>query len=644
MADIRTTLSIYQSGSDFGSPRTDRSDVTHLTKQFIAGRSFRQWLTANIQGLAPGWTVSSRQIGVNTPSISAPFISVNVKNSNPSTTTWPDWVIDIYHPTRAWVLDDLRYTEIDGYNDYDQLHKKFDPWSGGIGIAIRMERDGNDIVMPNGRSQIFYSTPNNGVVALDYNYTFTTVQNGVDSVVGGFGPDIILSESISHTEAEENFRVRKLNPIENDITGKKLFVGGSDDDFLSGGKDDDFLIGDRLNNYELYLNRAALEKNIPDAFSDNRKRLLNYQPPDYNAAPVNRFDRGLGGYISVAATVSPKPPNSFRLLRPGNDTIRGNGGNDTIYGDGNINDINELYNYKTEAQTYQGWKRLPSGKDDWTKLRIGADFIDGGTGNDEIYAGYGSDAVIGGQGYDVIFMGDQIIAPDYQPLWGPKIVWGNAYNDLKDLTPDLFILGDLYTSEEELKSTDAAKYDEQKAKEKEVKTTWTNIIVNLGAQAFSKATYGLSGLAKTIFNYFTTKNNSSEKIAQEPTVLDGTTVIRDFGPRDLLAVKIRKNELLEASPTSLEANANGVYPFNPLVGNGTKGFGYKFTNSPAAGKAYTRLMLEGYSGKLYEIARVDSNTSYDGLSITDGATYLLLGGSDYANGKFPIWNPGGLTN
>jgi hypothetical protein len=594
----------------------------------VSGRSWKYH--TDLKGGEIYWYINSRKIAVDTAGVKGDFVSFKVVNSRPEAGYWTDWVIDVFDPTRYWWTEN--FSTDYGYNDYRQTTFRLgsrDSYSerDNIGLAVRMEQYGNDIVIPNGRGETYGYD-----IQFDYAYTFVTVQNGVDSVVGGFGMDVILSESLDYSRALEKFQ-NKFNIDENNLEGSKFFVGGSDDDFLSGGRDSDLLVGDRFNNYELYLNREALSQNVPTLFEDNKKRLLSYQPPDFNNGSVSRtFDRGLGKSISHIDD----DDAAYRLLRPGNDVIHGNGGADIIYGDGNIDDINELYHFKAEY-TQSTYLAAPSNKRDWSKLHIGADFIDGGSGNDEIHAGYGSDAIIGGQGSDIIYIGDQIIAPDYQPLWGPKVVWGSAYNDLQDVSPDLFVLGDLYTQEIQIKSKEAARYDEEQKQKDAIASKWTDFLVDIASQAASEITGGLSDLAISIFSLFASNQTTADKIVEKPKNADGLTLIRDFGGRDLLAVKIRYDELLLASSNaSAEAPVNPAnYPFNSLIGTGAQGQGYVFTYSPTAGESYTRMILEGYTGKLYEIKRVA-----DPLTAPDGV-YLLLGADGYAMDGYKIWNPGG---
>jgi hypothetical protein len=619
MSSFSTNLSLYASGYP-GRGSTLSQDVTGLTQQRHVGRSARQW--SEITKIdVPNYDLKSRLISVTTPTGPADFVSFNVKHQNPPQNQygdWADWVVDIYNPSRRW---DPQYRNwIARYSDYEPLND--------IGIAIRMENYGNDIVIPNGRG-MYYRGHEGGLrysPMTDYHYTFTTVQNGEDSVIGGFGPDYILSESLTYVEAVERNSKKFNTSRSNNIRGSKLFVGGSDDDFLSGGMEGDLLVGDRLNGYELYLNREALDSNIPDSVVNNRRRLLNYQPPDYNNVKNTDNPRdntfpffGLGKFTDLEEPIFGK---SQWLWRPGNDVIHGNGGADTIYGDGNgEQELYELFRYK-QAASDRGKSILPPGKGDWSKIRIGADFIDGGDGNDVIYGGFGSDAIIGGYGSDIIYTGDQIIAEKYEPVWGPKVIWGGGYQQ-SDESPDLFVLGNLFTDEDQMDSR-IQDVKNQQAISQAVTNKWLGVVSAVASAVASKVTDGLSDLFLTLFDIFTA-DTSTASSAKPPNALDGLTIIRDFGDKDVLMLKIRNDELMVGSKAPLEAPTSNKYDYNPLVGSGAKGKGVRVDYTPKAGSSFAHLFLEGYDKPLYVLGRVDRDTRPD----TDG-TYLLLGGAEYS--------------
>jgi hypothetical protein len=636
VASYRTRLSLYFSGPSYlDLPKTDKADVTYKTTQLNVGDQGGEWEYHTNIPSDSYWSVMSRKRNFNTKSISGNFISFKVVNGRPDVTPWPDSVLDIYDPKRVWQTD--KYVEND-YNDYfqeeDELRgDEYLPWRRRVGLAIRMDTNGNDIIIPNGRGQVRsyknISSRDKPALSIDSDFTFIVTQNGVDSSIGGFGQELIFAENVKYTEAEAALR-RKFNQSESNFGGSKFFVGGSDDDLLAGGKDVDLLVGDRFNGFELYLNRSALSANIPGALGENKQRLLNYQPDDWNN---NRlfgvgYSRGLGNSISVGW---------IRFLRPGSDIIHGNGGNDYIYGDSNTDDTTELYHFKAAMFDDDGEPRpsaySPSGRSPWSSLRIGADFLDGGTGNDEIHAGYGSDAIIGGQGSDLIYLGDQIIAGGYAPLWGPKIAWGSSYKDLTDESPDLFVLGDILTQEAQINAgavEDTAKRTQEEAVAKE----WGSAVTDVIESGLDIVTDGLFGLAKSLFGLFRVDDSRADAVTESPTDLDGCTVIRDFGKKDLLAIKIRGDESIEASRLTKDISATkNKYGFNPLVGKGVKARdSIKFSVQPKAGESFNRLILEGYTGSLYEVARISDaeDMAKYGITPADGDIYLLLGGDRYA--------------
>jgi Ca2+-binding RTX toxin-like protein len=632
MTTYRTRLSVYQSGQGSGS--TNTKDVSGLTSQFDVGLSGRQWTSHNISGGFSNYAISSRKIPIDTPSIRGNFISFNAKNLSPQNGQWSDWVVDIFDIARNVITDKVE--TLDGYNDYFQRFRGFaykEP--PNIGMAIRLEQYGNDIVMPNGRGEIMYGLGREydpRFPTFDYHYTFVIVQNGVDSVVGGFGNDIILSESMSYVDAEAKYRL-KLNSAENNIGGSKFFVGGSGDDFLSGGRDGDLLIGDRFNNYELYLNREALSKNVPVAFEENAKRLLNYQPPDYNNGNYNGKDidwtRGIGKENSISGDgmYNGQGYGQMWFNRPGCDVIHGNGGDDIIYGDGNIEDINELYHFKQAANEYG--MVAPNGQENWSSLLIGADFIDGGSGNDVIHAGYGADAIIGGKGSDIIYCGDQIVAPEYQPLWGPKIVWGGAYKDKTDLTPDLFVVGDMYTQESQLMSAEDIKNIAKEAEEKAVSDKWVNFFQSITDPIASDAQKNLISFFTSLASLMSKDQSSVPDVSvKETNSLVGVTVIRDFAANDLMTLKIRVGEGMKGSGAVVPFDYNAgsgkssLYPFNPIIDGGVQARGKSVVVTQKAGNPFDGVILEGYTGNLWKL---------NSQTLEDGSRLLLLGGDAYSS-------------
>jgi hypothetical protein len=643
MANFKTVLDLSYNIVD-PSNNNARSTGRRSTNIGYSNRTWSNHFVGDVN--LANWSIASRKTNVNTQSVSGDFISFKIQSLKPNSRHYDDLIIDIQNPTRNWQIDsnDLDRHAPASYRDFIQYNdSKMRPYLNQIGIAIRMDSFSNDIVIPNGKGQFMsgHLFPSSldflGFPSIDYAYTFVTVQNGIDSVMGGFGSDLILSENLSYSDVDSRYR-NKFNPSENNISGSKLFVGGSDDDFLSGGNDADLLVGDRLNGYELYFNQESLGSEIPLALDENKNKLLNYQQSNVdNFANSSGVKRGLGNskYLRGQEKI-------VRLLRPGNDVIHGHGGDDFIYGDSNVNDIVDLYELRSQMLETNPYllNVSPPGKSDWSSLRIGADFLDGGKGNDVIDAGYGSDAIIGGKGSDVIYLGDQIIAQGYEPLWGPKIAWGSSYGDLNDKAPDLFILGDLIMSERQI-NLDAVKRDAILAQKSQVNSQWASAVTNIIGTAVSKLPVvgDIVDLASAIFGLLYIDESTPPEAAKDPGDIDGCTVIRDFGSRDLLVIKIRNNESLQASRLTKDTQVLlSDYAYNPLVGSGLSSRNsFQFSVQPAAGVSFNRLTLEGYSGNLYQLAKLDSSSPKDQLdrygfssAPTDGA-YLLLGGDFYSN-------------
>jgi hypothetical protein len=424
----------------------------------------------------------------------------------------------------------------------------------------------------------------------------------------------------------------KKNPYEVSKQGSKFFVGGSDDDFLSGGSADDYLIGDRLNGYELFLNRDALSRNIPNSVTENRLRLRNYQPSDWNEEnPRPKYmydDKGIGNFKETAG--------GYYVLRPGSDVIHGQGGDDTIYGDSTDENHDDIYKYKQALIVTKDGKEInvndtlwgrdvTFGYNNWYDLRIGADFIDGGSGNDEIHGGLGSDAIIGSYGSDLIYIGDQIIAPGYQPLWGPKIIWGDTQVGYSE-TPDLFVVGNLLTSEDQLKSSSAIAAEDRSFSYQNISNKWTDFVNTVVTSVISELVFDVSTLFGALIDLLSKDKGTNAYLNQKSGTLDGLTVIRDFGSKDLLVYKVRSGEAMSVTRDPFDAFIDGQadhrYDYNPLVGNGAVGNGVTWYFKPTAGESYAHLFLENYTSPLYKL----------GEKVEDGVKYVLLGGDFYANG------------
>jgi hypothetical protein len=143
----------------------------------------------------------SRKIHVDTPTPSMPtggdFVSIKTVNESPRKGFYSEWVIDIHDPTRWWRLEDYR----DSLGDYSNYHR--DKWRDNIGLAVRTEPYSHDIIMTSGRGWDIYLYKGGDYLhssQWEYHTTFVAVQNGIDSVVGGYGFDFIVSENWDYSE------------------------------------------------------------------------------------------------------------------------------------------------------------------------------------------------------------------------------------------------------------------------------------------------------------------------------------------------------------------------------------------------------------------------------------------------------------
>ena len=487
------------------------------------------------------------------------------------------------------------------------------------GIDIETYPDGNDLIYPNGIGYIlpvpFFRNLILPVTVVDTGSTFVNPRNGNDVFVGGYGQDYIGSrtpdELILAADPNADQKNYGTHFYPSTASGSKFYVGGSWNDVLDGGKNDDFLVGDRFNNYELYIPSTALSSNsLGEKYSSHTKRIQNFQPKRFKTkdAQGNKILGASGG--------------SYPLWSPGGDVIRGYAGDDTIYGDDNSeNNLAYLSNYKKfVGNTSYGWG---------TTLKLGNDFIDAGEGNDQIYAGFGSDAIIGGPGIDTIFIGDQILAPGYDPLFGPKIVFGDSRNTTNSPYPDIFVIGGVYSTEKQIKNSTSGISDTSQLKKtlyenvKGFETTW-----KLAKQVVGLIPYVgkvLKALGTTFFEFakYMDKQNLPSKEGIKP--LDGLTVIKDFSKNDQLIIKLQPGETArtEVYPNFI-VNTNGYS--NPLLDGGVGGKGTMLIYGKGASETYERVFLRGYTGNLYELSSKPDNGQ-----AADGSRYLQIFGSDYGS-------------
>lgn len=480
------------------------------------------------------------------------------------------------------------------------------------GIDIESYPDGDDLIYPNGRGYIdAFSMYKYKVTVVDDGWTFVNPRNGKDVAVGGFGRDYIGSRS---SEVLVNLAKARNDKGVSNASGSKLYVGGSWDDVLDGGADADFLVGDRFNEYELYLPSAALNKNpLGSSFTTHINNINLYQPYRFSAADAQGNQR-LGQTKETGKIAG----SYYPLWSPGGDAIRSYAGDDTIYGDDNAeNNLALLANYKKyvgNSPYNYGWG---------TTLKLGDDYIDAGEGNDQIFAGFGSDAIVGGPGIDMIFVGDQVVAPGYDPLFGPKVVYGDSRDTTNSPFPDIFVIGDIYSSEAQLKASTSGisdtsqlrttMYEQVKGFEEGWKLAREVIGLIPGVGAL------LKGLGNAFFSYAKFHDSQSLPTKEGAKPLDALTVIKDFGNNDQLILKLEPGETVRFQKfDNYVANTNGYK--NPLLGQ-VSGVGTMLLYGKGASEQYERVFLQGYTGSFQQIDSQPGN---------NGAQYVHFGGADFA--------------
>lgn len=497
--------------------------------------------------------------------------------------------------------------------------------SDRVGISIQTGW-GNDLVFANGRGGRggLTTKPDDGQSVLnamvgartvvDKGYSWVEVSNGQDVVVGGYGRDIISGEYLTKQGSLDLLYSKFFYGSHNESYGSKFFVGGSDNDLLLGSRDSDFLIGDRFNGFECYLNRSSLESNIPSFFELQKASLLRYQRDEWNS----NDNPGQGG--ALLGTNGKKIP----MWRPGCDVIHGFGGDDLIYGDDNAdNNLALLANLRKFAVNDESI--------DWLSSRFGDDFIDGGAGNDQIFAGFGSDAVIGGLGSDFISCGQQIIADGYEPVWGPKVIWGDEYNPSNDknrtTSPDVFFLGDIFAAPGDIEASQSGISDtsqlRQSISEKMSKfhEEWNKY--SKAIKLIPKIGTIVSSLGDAFFAFANFMHKQLPSADRRASSLDVLTVIKDFDPSDQLVVKLLPGDSVEFRRTeqNFTLDKSGKYSdINPLVVDDLGGEGRMMTFTRDAGVTFQRTFLQGYTGEIVKLRQEAAE---------GGGSWVYFGGADF---------------
>ncbi len=499
------------------------------------------------------------------------------------------------------------------------------------GIAIKTGDKGNDLILSSGPGAERSTTSDNSFTLVNRTSSYVDIQDGDDAVIGGFGADYFGSRSFAEIAALSSEKRSSTSSAR----GSKLFIGGSSDDVLDGGADADYLVGDRFNGYELYLKASNLSSLLPfsSPWSNQSKYLEAYQ----SILPTGVGDRLTGLTVEILSSGSVKSRTPYSLWMPGNDVIRSYEGKDIIFGDDNA--IDNLAQLKILKDNITGVNPSEPDKygainaNNFNSVRLGADFIDAGGGNDEIYAGFGSDAVIGGGGSDFIDIGAQVAVKGYTPFFGPKVVYGDRAfwngsewkSDPGTKAPDVFIVGSLYTRESELQASNSQaslNFSQSSSIRESVESfeaEWKaygkvlGLIPKIGVVA--KVVDGVIAFTKALFPAPKPIPIAGESV---PKANDALTVIKDFDQFDQLTFSLAKGEQYEIKKTNLTLSDD---PSNPLLGKIQNKNGTIIEVRGDAGTTYNRIFLEGYDSGL-----VSLNTESTGA-----ATFYTLGGRDFGD-------------
>jgi len=526
------------------------------------------------------------------------------------------------------------------------------------GIIVSTFGNGDDVVMPQGggslgvgsytRSQVNTLLYDWNKVLIDRGKTFANIRNGDDVVIGGYGSDYMGAVDISGADQNGSISLSMLSDVKrkgtSNYSGSKLLVGGSSDDLLNGANSDDYLVGDRFAGNELYLPSDAINgANLSAAFKNHISNINLLQPQWYRKQ--GKWTGRLGseklgisdfsvGYFSNSYEFQP-------LWMPGNDIIRGYSGNDTIFGDNNtITGINGSYVDLLNIKSFFEKKDLRKddidrgaySKSNWDKGdKLGADFIDAGPGNDFVYAGFGGDAVIGGTGSDLINLGDQIVAPNYRPFWGTKIAYGDnfdfaRYSDAtwqsteNQRSPDIFLIGNLIQSEDDMKSSDNVDGESSLHNIKTLRDSVEEFDKNVKTfgglvKALPKIGGALSGILSGFAAMLKAAVPKAPAIPPDPArANDYLNIINDFDKSDQLLIRVPIGATINVNYQGFRPSEGDIA--NPLVQPYTQGgvvvsVGY-------GDKSINRVFLPGYKEGL----------AFLNQDLASG--FFQLGGSDFA--------------
>jgi hypothetical protein len=503
------------------------------------------------------------------------------------------------------------------------------PWANVAGIVVDLPYNSDDIILPYGSGGSF-----RGVTIVDRGANYINAGKGDDAVIGGYGQDFIGSRQRPQ-DLRQLANISAPTYFREPTTGTKLYVGGSSDDVLDGGSDRDLLVGDRLNGHELYLPDSAL-KDLPRIWAKQADQLSIYNDFGEDWA-ANGPGKGADLLAVRPTTRNFAAPEYYPLWIPGNDIIRGYEGDDIIHGDDNTISLN-LYQL---AEIRKWLANTPKevldaggiGSSNWDKIKLGADFIDAGAGDDQIYAGVGADAVIGGTGADVIDTGPQILAPGFQPFYGPKVIYGDRATfdpitkswtkDISAVSPDHFVIGGLFDTETELEQSKSGEFDALTLQRRTMSEALSEFEAKWGIAGkvlknIPKVGKIITGIVDGVIKFM--KFNDPKPVAPgaPAKASDSLTIIRDFDSVDILSINVPFRASLTASRNRF--GVSGIEKEN-LLGMGLTGKrGTYLRLSKEAGTFYDRVFIEGDK----ELAILDISAPQENGSVT-----WTLGGSDY---------------
>ena len=522
------------------------------------------------------------------------------------------------------------------------------PWLFLGGLQLSSKGAQNDLILPYGIGSRDYIDD----AVTERGTTYINIGDGADAIIGGYGQDYFGSRE---REQLIDLKQPKIS-IKSSAKGTKFFVGGSGDDVLDGSSSEDFLIGDRFNGFELYLPAKALSnisfpwqnQNIPFPWQNQVESIKKYQDPGYSDTT------GAGNELLANSSGSGPGSTQYPLWIPGNDVIRGYEGDDIIYGDDNTMDLNlkQLSIIRSKlSETPAAVVNLGGGINGklWNRdgFKLAADFIHGGSGRDQIFGGVGADAIIGGGDSDVINLGPQVIVDGYNPFFGPKVAYGDDafydevtgkwQKDQASVSPDLFIVGRLFSDLTDLEKSNSGDIPALSIESKTVaqklagfESAWK--LAGKAVKAIPKVGSIVSGIVDASIKMLKLQDPKPTPPGKPAKALDAMTIIKDFDPTDMITFNLLRGQVAKYEKGSLSIAASDKD--NPLIGDLAISNGARIVLADKAGTSYTRVFLQDVQ-KLYFLAQTPSE---DGSSVA-----ITLGGSAFGealnDAGAPLYQP-----